>query len=258
MKRYHEVDFIKGLAVISMVIFHYFYLGTRMNKISSNYREGIIHFLARFAHITFIIMVGINLVITRLNNKDKTDEEYRNGQYKRVLYIAFIALLVSVSTYIALPDMWIRCGILHFIAMGILICLPLVTKPNLSLMVSVGIYTLYLLNNAGYFIEYYQYFNEVVGYVLGLFPVYNALDNFTFLPFLSLIPLGIFIGHNIYKYNDRKIKVLNNLDNVITKDNIIVNIGKNSLNIYMVHFVILYLYFRNLDDITFSTSLGSS
>ena len=247
MKRYHEIDFIKGLAVISMVIFHYFYLGTQMGKLSYNTQEGIYHFMAKFAHITFIFMVGVNLVITRLNYKDKTDNEYRQGQVKRLLFIAFLAIIVSITTYYTFPEKWVKFGILHFIAVGVLLLLPFVSKPNVSLGISVLISFIYLLNQIGLLSGLYQYIHEIPAFILGLFNTrFSALDHFAILKYLPVMALGIYVGHQIYKSGGRKIETLNKLDKILTKDNVIVNIGKRSLEIYIVHFVLLYIYFKNI------------
>jgi len=247
MKRYYEVDFIKGLAVICMVIFHYFYLGTNMGKLTVNTQEGIYYILAKFAHLAFIFMVGINLVITRLNYKDKTDEEYRLGQYKRVAFIAFCAVVISIVSYITFPDKWIKFGILHFIAVGILILLPFVNRPNISLGISIAVALIYYLNQTGILSGFYPYINELPAFILGFFNIrYNSLDHFAILKYLPVMALGIFVGHKIYKYGGRKIKSLDSLDKVLTKDNIVVGIGKRSLEIYIAHFIILYMYFKHI------------
>jgi len=247
MKRYYEVDFMKGLAVISMVIFHYFYLGTHMGKLNYNTQEGIYHFMAKFAHLTFIFMVGVNLVITRLNYKSKTDDEYRKGQVKRLQFIGILAIIVSIATYYTFPDKWVKFGILHFIPVGILLLLPFVSKPNVSLGISVLIFFIYLLNEMGLLTGLYQYIHEIPAFILGLFNTrYNSLDHFAILKYLPVMALGIFVGHQIYKSGGRKIESLNILDKILTKDNVIVNIGKHSLEIYISHFVLLYIYFKNI------------
>ena len=247
MKRYHEVDFMKGLAVIIMVVFHYFYLGTNMGKLFINTQHGIYYLMSKFAHLTFIFMVGVNLVITRLNYKEKSLEEYKKGQYKRVAFIAFLAAIISIVSYLTFPDKWIRFGILHFIAAGILLLLPFIDKPDISLGISLGVSVVYILNQMGFLNFIYPLFHELPAFILGLFNLrYNALDHFAIIKYLPVMALGIFAGHQIYKSGGRKIEKLNVLDKVLTKDNVIVNIGKRSLEIYITHFILLYLYFDNI------------
>ena len=247
MKRYYEVDFIKGLAVISMVIFHYFYLGTQMGKLNYNYNSGIYRLMAKFAHLTFIFMVGVNLVIMWLNNLSdkKTEKEYRKKQYKRVIYILFLALIISIITYITFPEQWVKFGILHFIGIGILLFIPFVNKPNIALGISMVLTIIYYLNNKGFLIFLYQYIPSCIAFILGLYNIqYAALDHFSLIKYLPVMGLGIYFGHKIYKPNGRKIEELNKLDKKITENNIIVKIGKYSLKIYVIHFVVLYLLFK--------------
>ena len=53
-KRFLEVDLIKGVAVIFMVIFHFFYLAYFMDVKKYNIDSGVLRFLAKSAHTTFI------------------------------------------------------------------------------------------------------------------------------------------------------------------------------------------------------------
>jgi len=247
MKRYFEIDFFKGLAVIAMVIFHYFYFGTEMGKLNYNTSDGFLYFLAKFAHLTFIFMVGINLVITRINYKNKTDKEYREGQYKRILFIMSLALFISFASYVVMPDKWVKFGILHFMAVGIFVMLPFVNKPNISLIIAVVIALIFQINQAGYLTELHRYIPEKLAFILGLYNYkYNAVDHFSIFKYLPVMAAGIYTGHQIYEPGTRKIKALNDLDNKLTKDNVIVKIGKSSLGIYIAHLVLMYIYFINI------------
>ena len=244
MKRFYEVDFIKGVAVILMVIFHYFYFGTQMGKLNYNTNEGLLFIMGKLAHITFIFMVGINLVITRLNQKDMTDQEYRQDQYKRLLFIICVATFISFFTYLTFPNNWIKFGILHFIPVGIFLLLPLVKRPNVALMVATVLESIYQLIEAGYLTELNQYVPEIPAFILGLYNYrFAALDHFAIIKYLPVMALGVYTGNQIYTYKNRKIKQLNYLDNVLTKENVIVKLGKHSLGIYIAHLVIIYLYF---------------
>ena len=59
--RNKEIDLIKGISVIFMVIFHYFYLGENLNKLNVNTQQGLLRFIAVFAHTTFIICIELIL-----------------------------------------------------------------------------------------------------------------------------------------------------------------------------------------------------
>ena len=48
--RYPEIDIVKGIAVIFMVIFHFFYLAYFMDVKKYPIDKGILRFLAKAAH----------------------------------------------------------------------------------------------------------------------------------------------------------------------------------------------------------------
>ena len=64
MNRLVEIDFIKGCAVITMVIFHVFYLSKWMDIYPFQTQKGMLFLFARFAQLVFITALGINLVIS--------------------------------------------------------------------------------------------------------------------------------------------------------------------------------------------------
>ena len=46
-KRFFEIDFLKGIATIFMVIFHFFYLLYFLNVFNTNLRSGILFAMAK-------------------------------------------------------------------------------------------------------------------------------------------------------------------------------------------------------------------
>ena len=245
MKRYLEVDFVKGLAVISMVIFHFFYMGVQMNKVDYDTHNGILHLMARFAHLTFIFMVGVNLVITRLNNKDKSVKEYRKKHYKRVLKMAMIAIAITLITYYLFPEKYIKFGIIHFVCVGILLLLPFVDRPDIIVIISVIIGVINSLNESGMLHPLYTYINSFIAFIFGIYNYeWAAMDHFAIFKFLPVMAGGIYQGHRLYNRDGRKIKMMNAIDKILTDSNIIVKIGRNSLPIYIVHFVLIYIYYK--------------
>ena len=55
MNRYLEIDVIKGIAVILMIIFHIFYLMNNMGMNQIDSSKGIIALTAPLAHYSFLI-----------------------------------------------------------------------------------------------------------------------------------------------------------------------------------------------------------
>ena len=63
MVRYAEIDILKGIAVIFMVIFHIYYYPYHYGYKEIRYDKAPLPLIARIAQLIFITSVGINLVI---------------------------------------------------------------------------------------------------------------------------------------------------------------------------------------------------
>ena len=64
MERYHEIDILKGIAVICMIIFHFFYFPNQYGFKEIEYNTKTLKIIAKIAQIIFITSVGINLVFS--------------------------------------------------------------------------------------------------------------------------------------------------------------------------------------------------
>ena len=69
-KRFYEIDTIKGVATILMVIFHFFYLMYHMKIAEYNIRCGPLYASAKIAHILFIFAVGVNQQLAIKNSAE--------------------------------------------------------------------------------------------------------------------------------------------------------------------------------------------
>ena len=243
--RFMEIDFLKGFAVIFMVIFHIPYLYEMMGYGIMPIRNGTLHYLARIAEYIFITTVGVNLSLSKKKNENK---KFIKLQLYRVLKLLIYAFIITASTYYIFPNMFVRFGILHFIAISVLILMWFSDSVKANIIFS-------------FFILFLSYISLCIGnclnkihplltFILGLTRNYSTMDHFPIIPWIIYVSIGIIIGNIIYKKNnekiERKYKFLNNLDNY--KNNIfskyIQYLGKNSFFIYTFHFVILYILIK--------------
>ena len=65
MKRYEEIDILKGVAVICMVVFHFFYFPNQYGFKEIEYNTMFLKIIAKIAQIIFITCVGINLAFAK-------------------------------------------------------------------------------------------------------------------------------------------------------------------------------------------------
>ena len=251
MERFFEIDILRGFAVIAMVIFHIFYLLYLTGQSETPFSKNSMLCLTRFAHITFIILFGVNLALSFQKNKEsnKPNNEYYGKQIKRALLFFIIAGIVTLFTYLIFPNNYVIFGIFHFLASSILISNFFVenkTTTTIGLIIFTLIYNIKKTNQFNILNKCYD--TPLFCFISGLGNTkYNTIDHFAFVPYFIFVLIGILLGHTYFDKGKRNIKLLENKDpnNVIT--NIIKKIGQNSITIYIVHWFIIYYLIKKPD-----------
>ena len=108
-RRYHTIDAIRGVAVISMVLYHLYY---DIFCLFGGHTEYCwltpIYLWERSICITFIVISGVSLNFSR------------HG-YRRGLIVAGCAMVVTLVTYVMYPDEAIWFGVLHLLSFSMLL-----------------------------------------------------------------------------------------------------------------------------------------
>ena len=217
-KRFYEIDTLKGIAVILMVIFHFFYLVSKMEIKDINTRCGPLYASAKTAHCLFIFLVGVNLAISYKKFKEKNREDFENDKnkyyskyikkvLKRVALLVVAAASVSILSYFAFKNLYVKFGIFHFIAAAVLLTTPIVGSKYLSLTLSAIIGLLYTIFNSGKmrnFTSIACHKTPIFCFITGIFNTkFSSLDHFSLVPYLGLVAFGIFIGNTLYTDKER-------------------------------------------------------
>lgn len=123
-ERLWEVDAVRTLAIAMMVAYHAAYDLTRLaptlgvDAFSPGWRA-----LQVATGSTFLFVVGVSLAIS--NGRGRAAGLRGRALYRRhlrrALQVAAAAALVSVATRVALGDQWVRFGVLHCIAVAMLV-----------------------------------------------------------------------------------------------------------------------------------------
>ena len=236
MKRYQEIDILKGIAVICMVIFHFFYFPNKYGFKEIEYDTPILKTIAKIAQFIFIGSVGINLTLSK--NKKENDKEYIKKNLKRILKLVFLAGIMSLATYFIFGDNFVKFGILHFIAFASLILFYIVDDLKL-------IYALLILSILVYYLirqnpTIFASVPENLAFVSGFYNFkFTSFDHFPIFPWIIVVLIGVLIGHYIKK---RKPELPQKIKENFAVSSIRV-IGEKSLEIYSAHWVVLYVIY---------------
>lgn len=122
--RIPALDAARGFAILNMVAFHFLFdlrmLGVPPGWMS--YGPGFAAW-ARGIAGSFLFLAGLGLWLAHGGGI-----RWR-GFLRRLAILAAAALAVSVATYVALPEAWVRFGILHSIALCSVLCLAVLRLP---------------------------------------------------------------------------------------------------------------------------------
>jgi uncharacterized membrane protein len=236
--RYKLIDTLRGLACLGMLVYHfefvrYFLVDDVNSWLFSEY--GLM--LGQAVRFTFLGLVGVSTYI--IYSRSKNDRRaFISKQVKRFKQVGLAALLITVVSYILVPKGVVWLGILHLIAIA-LIVLTVTAKLGNKFNLLVGVVIVFFARQILYALAY-SGLPEVLQIVVGN-PGYNffSLDYFPIVPWLGVCMIGYGLAPAILKVLDylpeHEIPVVNTL-------------GKKALAFYLLHwpfiigFWLIYLY----------------
>ena len=212
--RYIEIDFLRGMAIIFMVIFHFFYDLQIFKFLDINIYHSFfwIHFRDLIIFL-FMITVGISLSLSN----EKAFNLKKN--LIRLAKLLAVSLLITAVSYFIYPKYWIYFGIIHLIFTASILALPFVKLPRTALFIGVSILIIYFTLSINM-----NWLYNILKEILHL-PQYTK-DIAHLFPWLGVVFIGIFIGHKRYF-------LLNLKTNIMTKN--IAFLGQHALLIYLIH-----------------------
>tara|TARA_Y100000114_G_C11719664_1_gene307809 strand:- start:96 stop:842 length:747 start_codon:yes stop_codon:yes gene_type:complete len=228
--RVDEIDFIRGIAIILMVIYHWFSLLDL--RIGSTYSNNLlVSVIGNFARTSFVILVGISSDLSRQNTKN--DNKYIKKQLVRVLYLIIYALLLTIISKFAYPDCFIRFGILHYMAVALFLLTFMSLIPE-YIPVIIGVFMLFTYVM---FMKDRRTGNLFLN-AIGFTPNYNTMDYFPIFRWFWLSAIGLYISKSIYKDGKRTYSDPYFDKNFVSRS--LVTLGKYSLEIYLLHLPVIY------------------
>lgn len=214
-QRFWAIDALRGIAVVGMVVFHFFFILDFFDVISQPMRSGWWLILARFVEFIFLGLLGVSLALSQKSNLE---------QLFRGLKILGLSLIITLVTYIFIPEQFVIFGILHLMGVSIILLAPLRKKPYLAL--AFGIIVMLLSKSIAA-----QKTTFMPFYIVGLHPPMNVnpVDYFPIFPWISVVLIGLFAGHFLMKKKPSHQITQPQYSQPLTF------LGRRSLLIYLIH-----------------------
>ena len=210
-KRIWEVDLLRAIAILLMIVFHIVYDLNQFAGIDINYHTGFWYWEGQLAAMLFMFVAGISSGLTRSN----------------ILYAGLkligIGMIISVVTYAVFVDAYVRFGILHFMGTSMILSRylkKLSTWVLFELAVVIGIVGFAFKNIT---------INTSILLPLGLtYPGFRTVDYYPLVPYLSIFIVGM-IAYKIYYYKRES------LFDFQWNNRIVMFLSRHSLFIYIIH-----------------------
>jgi uncharacterized membrane protein len=241
--RYWEIDFIRGIAVLMMIAYHFIFDLFFQSHIGFEW-------LAVPIASTFILVSGISLNISY--SKGGNFEKFA----KRGIKLLAAGGLITVASFLFLREGYILFGIIHFFGVSSFLVYPFLKHSKKLAMVFLGISAILL---GLVFLST----NVAFGYLLWLGltpPAFFTFDFFPIFPWFGLLLVGAYVGNSLYP-NGKRGSVTgsfatNEPDNYVSKT--FQFWGRNSLVVYFVHqpIIFLLLYFSGSYPILSLMAIG--
>ncbi len=226
--RFWEVDLLRGLAVVMMIVFHFFYDINYLGIHEVNTSSGFWFYFARITAGLFILLVGVSLVLSssRAEAQGKGEQVFMEF-LKRGIWIFSLGLAVTVATYFLVGEGFIVFGILHFIGISIILAYPFLRLKAWNLGLGAAAIAV------GLFLQ-----SQSVSYPwllwLGIAPEgFYTLDYIPIFPWFGVVLIGIFLGDALYGGYRRRF-ILPDLS-ALALVSALCLLGQNSLFVYLIH-----------------------
>ena len=228
-QRFWEVDCLRGLAIVMMIIFHLTWDLSYFGVIDVNVFQGGWLVFQRTIATTFLLLVGVSLQLgaARAWLLQRSPAAIWRRHLRRGLTVLAAGLVVSIATWLALGDGFVRFGILHLIGVSMLLAYPFLRMGAWNLVFGGSVIML------GQWIQ-----GVVVDFPwllwLGLKPrAFYTVDYFPLLPWFGVVLIGLVIGDLAYRDYARRLP-LPDLSALLPV-RLLIWLGRHSLPIYLLH-----------------------
>ena len=212
------IDALRGLAIVAMILYHFaFDLAYFRITTSDFYRDPFWLHARTLILSSFLLLAGISLVLAQRR------ESGRARFWRHVGTIAACAVAVSLASYRIFPRSYIWFGVLHAIAVSLILIRPLADHPRIALAAGIAVIAIGNLATS-------PWFDRRAWGWLGFMTAKPITEDYVPLfPWTGVMLIGIAAGHALLRIEFRAVAPLGRTPRVLAW------LGRHSLAVYMLH-----------------------
>ena len=220
--RVASVDALRAIALIAMVVYHFCFDLRYFAVIRADFEHDPFWLGARTMILsTFLLLAGVGLALAAAAKAPSAHF------WRHVGMIAGCAMLVSVASYVMFPTTFIWFGVLHAIAVSLVLARPLVRRPGIAVIVGLAVIA------AGIGFSNPAFDRFALGWIGFMTSKPYTEDYVPLFPWAGVLFCGIGAGHALLRNRFAMLSML------ATPPEWLAKLGRHTLAIYMVHQPIL-------------------
>ena len=212
------IDALRGLAIVAMILYHFaFDLAYFRITASDFYRDPFWLHARTLILSSFLFLAGVSLVLAQRS------ESGRARFWRHIGTIAACAVAVSLASYLIFPRSYIWFGVLHAIALSLILIRPLADHPRIALAAGIAVVAIGNLATS-------PWFDHRAWGWLGFMTAKPITEDYVPLfPWTGVMLIGIAAGHALLRNEFRAVAPLGRAPRVLAW------LGRHSLAVYMLH-----------------------
>jgi len=216
--RVEGLDALRGVAILAMVVYHFCFDLRYFGVARWDFEHDIRWLAARTLILSsFLLIAGISAALARRD--PAADARWP----RHVAVIGGAALLVTAASAMMFPRSFIWFGVLHAIALSLLLARPLIDRPRAA--VAAGV----IVIAAGVMLSSQHFDNRMLGWLGFMTGKPMTEDYVPLFPWSGVLFLGIAAGHALVASNFAMLAPLARMPRALRL------LGRHSLAVYLVH-----------------------
>ncbi len=212
------LDALRGLAILAMIVYHFCFDLRYFGVTRSDFEHDLIWLSARTLILSsFMLIAGVSTVLARR-------ERAPLGRWLRhIARIAAAALLVSAASWLMFPQSFIWFGVLHAIAVSLLLARPLAGRPLVAAAIGV------IVIAAGLLFANPVFDNRALGWIGFVTQKPLTEDYVPLFPWAGVLFIGLAAGHALVRTRFAALAPLAGAPPSLRW------LGRHSLAVYLIH-----------------------